>query len=137
MILYHLFRFQKGAGVSIGRVIGRPSSTRPVRLGMIALGLIALWSLLYDGIVVRAHHHPVPVVAAADRQATPAALDAPCALCAAAAALEPFLPPTLLAWMTRIGAAIVTIAVAGAACAPRTHAHHWRSRAPPAPASPY
>jgi len=108
-----------------------PPSTHTRRPGPLLLALIALASLLFDGVVVHAHQHRAPALAAPGVQTGDATLDEPCALCGAAATLDALLLPVPPRWHQPTVIPIVMPVIAHAFAAPRSRAHDWQSRAPP------
>ena len=111
-------------------------SLRANRPGLLLLSLIALWSLLYDGVAVHAHQHAAPKLVAAKIQTAGTSFDDTCALCAATATLDALLLPTSLRWPMPLAAAIIVTVFTRPAHAPRRRAHDWHSRAPPGSSPP-
>lgn len=105
--------------------------------GLLIISLLALWSLVYDGVVLQGHHHPPHATAfhtgaqAPSVSATLAEDD--CALCEAAATAEPYLPPTTVAVVAPLAESPVVGSTPAPYPAPLSRAHIWQSRAPPEP----
>jgi hypothetical protein len=101
------------------------------------MSLLALFALVYDGIVVGAHRHALqgPAIHAGDppRSMSVTTTDEPCLLCQAAAAAEPYLPTTWDSLAEPLPVATAIALAAFIASVLRSRAHIWRSRAPPEP----
>ncbi|WP_443019695.1 DUF2946 family protein [Sphingomonas phyllosphaerae] len=104
--------------------------------GLLLLPLLALCSLLYDGVAVRAHQQAAPELVAAQIHSSSASFDDACALCAATATLDALLLPISLDWQVPVAAAIVVTVVTRPSRAAHRRAHDWHSRAPPGSSSP-
>ncbi len=107
---------------------------RPVTMTWVVW--LALCALIFNGVAFGAHRHPLPaapVVTSGDVLHVATSDEGACALCFAAAILEPYLPPFATAVIAPRPRDESTIIVAAAYDRPATRAHIWRSRAPPAP----
>lgn len=136
MIFCRTFSSGKGAGGSIACVTNAPSSARVHRPSLVLLALIALWSLLYDSVSVRAHQHAATKIVTAQVQTAGASLDDACGLCTATATLDALLLPMSPDWQRPTAAAIVIPHLNRPAHTPHRRAHDWHSRAPPGLSSP-
>ncbi|WP_019515199.1 hypothetical protein [Sphingomonas sp. Mn802worker] len=94
----------------------------------------ALCALIFNGVAFSAHRHALhsaPVVSSVDVLHVATSDEGACALCSAAAMLEPYLPPSATVLIAPRGNDAQAITVAAAYDLLSSRAHIWRSRAPP------